>query len=297
MFLNSRAEQQAMLAQRAANQPSLSNQQQPISVNSSTLNNETADDGNASANKKEKSPPERTRMNLGFGGKSNSTSVTSITPMQLPTVGGGDADKSAAKADSPAMDKTPINDEEPNSKPGMATMKPESWALAMNAALNAIKKRDMKQFEIEIEKALAATEDAGKTKQSQSLNLISQLVPMSDKAFGDGYAGLRATNSISLGGSNQASIVEASPELLVMRVKGKNERFEFDKLPMEWVLAIAELELSEAAIDDAVRGTLLQWDNRATSESKLAAKKAFQKAAGKDKKFEGLEVVFDSIYK
>ena len=120
---------------------------------------------------------------------------------------------------------------------------------------------------------------------------------MSDKAFGDGYAGLRATNSISLGGSNQASIVEASPELLVMRVKGKNERFEFDKLPMEWVLAIAELELSEAAIDDAVRGTLLQWDNRATAESKQDAKKAFQKAAGKDKKFEGLEAVFDSIYK
>jgi len=105
-------------------------------------------------------------------------------------------------------------------------------------------------------------------------------VPMSDKAFGDGYAGLRATNSISLGGSSQASIVEASPELLVMRVKRKNERFEFDKLPMEWVLAIAELKLSEAAIDDPVRGTLLQWDNRATAESKLDAKKAFQKAAG-----------------
>ena len=297
MFLNSRAEQQAMIAQRAANQPALSNQQQPISVNSSTSINETGDDVNASANKKETSPPERTRMNLGFGGKSKSTSAEPATPMQLPTVGGGDADKSTAKADSTAMDKMPMNDGEPISKPGMATMKPESWALAMNAALDAIKKRDIQRFEMEIEKAFAATEDAGKTKQSQSLNLIGQLVPMSDKAFGDGYAGLRATNSISLGGSNQASIVEASPELLVMRVKGKNERFEFDKLPMEWVLAIAELELSEAAIDDAVRGTLLQWDNRATAESKLAANKAFQKAAGKDKKFESLEAVFDSVYK
>jgi len=191
-----------------------------------------------------------------------------------------------------------MDGDKPASKTSMESMKPESWAIAMNAALNAIKKRDTKLFQVEIEKSFAATEDAGKTTQSDSLNFMGQLVPMSEKAFRDGYAGLRATNAISLGGgSSQASIVEVSPELLVVRVKGKNERLEFDKLPMEWVLAIADLELSDTPVDDAVRGTLLQWDKRATAESKAASKKFFKNAAAKDKKFSNLEGIFDGQYK
>jgi hypothetical protein len=246
-------------------------------------------------------------MNLGISRDTNS----SDSPMQLPTVSGMEQAKematdTATKTAQPGPEPSPMkqppkdmsmDDDKPAMTPAMESMKSEAWVAAMNAALNAIKKRDTPLFEAEIEKAMTATEDPEKVSQSESLNLMGQLVPMSEKAFRDGYASLRATNAISLGGSSQASIVEVTPEQLVVREKGKNERLEFDKLPMEWVLAIADLELSDTPVDDAVRGTLLQWDQRATADSKVAAKKFFEKAAAKDKKFSNLEQIFNSQYK
>lgn len=314
MFLSSRAQQQAMLAQRAANEKAIANQQQAIPVGNSIATNQANSD--ASPNKlgsPKQGKQEPKRMNLGIRRDANATD--SATPMQLPTVGAGDANGTASGVTSatPTMNAQPtaiptdpakempnnqlMNEAKPVSKPNMESTKSESWSIAMNAALNAIKNRDTKLFEIEMEKAFAATEDPQRIAQSESLNFMGQLVPMSEKAFSDAYASLRATNAISLGSSGQASIVEVTPESLVMRIKGNNERFEFDKLPMEWVLEIANLELSDSPIDDAVRGTLLQWNQRATTESKAAAKKFFDKASSKDKKFSNLDGIIDRQYK
>lgn len=316
MFLSSRAQQQEMLAQRAANENAIANQQQAIPVNDSIAANQANSD--AAPNKlgsPKQGKQEPKRMNLGIRRDANPTSTDSATPMQLPTVGAGDAsgNTSGTTTDSPAMNaqptamptdvakempnNQPMSEAKPASKPSMESAKSESWSIAMNAALNAIKKRDTKLFETEMEKAFAATEDPQRIAQSESLNFMGQLVPMSEKAFSDAYASLRATNAISLGSSGQVSIVEVTPESLVMRVKGNNERFEFDKLPMEWVLEIANLELSDTPIDDAVRGTLLQWNKRATTESKTAAKKFFDKASARDKKFSNLNGIIDRQYK
>jgi hypothetical protein len=321
MFLGSRARQQAMLAERAANQNAIANQQQAIPVSNPIATNQPdfgATSSKLASPKQGKQEPKR--MNLGIRRNPNSRSTDSATPMQLPKLGVGDAmgNSSGAPAESPSMNNTSAS-VEPNGMPkdmskempntlsaggekpagesSMESAKSESWSIAMNAALVAIKRQDTKQFETEMEKAFAATDDPQKIAQSEGLNVMGQLVPMSEKAFSDGYAGLRATNAISLGGSTQASIVEVTPELLVVRVKGTNERFEFDKLPMEWVLEIANLELSDAPIDDAVRGTLLQWNQRATPESKAAAKKYFDKASSKDKKFSNLDGIINRQYK
>jgi len=312
MFMSSRAQQQEMLAQRAANENAIANQQQAIPVS----NPFTANQANSDASPNKLGSPklgkqEPKRMNLGIRRDANSSSTDSATPMQLPKLGAGDA--SGNTSESPAMNaqptamatdmakempnNQPMSEAKPASKPSMESAKSESWSIAMNAALDAIKKRDTKLFETEMEKAFAATEDPQRISQSESLNFMGQLVPMSEKAFSDAYASLRATNAISLGSSGQASIVEVTPESLVMRVKGNNERFEFDKLPMEWVLEIANLELSDTPIDDAVRGTLLQWNQRATTESKTAAKKFFDKASSRDKKFSNLNGIIDRQYK
>ncbi|MCY2973542.1 MAG: hypothetical protein NTW52_02625 [Planctomycetota bacterium] len=315
MFMSSRAQQQEMLAQRAANENAIANQQQAVPVNNPIVANQT----NSASPNKLGSPKlgkqEPKRMNLGIRRDANSSSTDSATPMQLPTVGAGDASANTSEktTESPAMNAQPtamptdiakempinqsMNEAKPASKPSMESKKSESWSIAMNAALNAIKKRDTKLFETEMEKAFAATEDPQRIAQSESLNFMGQLVPMSEKAFSDAYASLRATNAISLGSSGQASIVEVTPESLVMRIKGNNERFEFDELPMEWVLEIANLELSDTPIDDAVRGTLLQWNQRATAESKTAAKKFFDKASSKDKKFSNLDGIINRQYK
>jgi len=317
MFLSSEAEQQALATQRNTNQ---SNVNQNTTV-VSTSAEDNANSPNAAAGNKEKKPTERKRMNLGIVSNSKSPAAESASPMRLPTIGNEAPSTEPAGDAAPTMSETPVEPVVPPmtepvvnpmdmTDPTTPALTPTptptpttdnagavAWADAMTAALQAIKQRKLDLFKIELEKAFAATDDPEKVKQANSLDLIGQLIPMSEQAFRDGYAGLRSSNTIILGGSNKASIVEAKPDLLVARVKGQNQRIPVDQLPMEWVLAIADLKLTDTPVDDAVRGTILQWDPRATSESKVDAKKFYSKAASKATKFADLEKVFEAVYK
>jgi len=310
MFLNSRSAQIALTEQRnAAQNNALQNPSAPGEAGLTPV------EGG-----KLKPKPERNRMNLGNVRGANSPPVDTTSPMQLPTIGAEESPTELSDGQ-PAMidsslpgETTPVAAPMPEAMPDptLPTTKPEemvntpapepepeganAWAVAMNKALEAIKKRKFDQFEPEIEKAFAATEDPVKRKQTEKLNLIGQLVPMGAQAFRDGYGSLKSTNTLSLGSSNKANIVEAKPDLLVARIKGKNERMSIDQLPMELVLAIANLELSNTAIDDAVRGAVLQWDPRATPQSSASAKQYFDKAATKDPKFANLETVVDAVF-
>ena len=310
MFLNSRAERVALMEKRNAAQNNAV--QNSLATSEAGL---TPVEGG-----KVKPVPERNRMNLGSVRGANSPPVDTTSPMKLPTIGAEEPPVELSDGQPVMMDAalpgepTPVAEPIPEAMPDptLPTMKPEemvntpapepepeganAWAVAMNKALEAIKKRKFDQFEPEIEKALSATQDPVKLKQTEKLNLIGQLVPMGAQAFQDGYGSLKSTNTLSLGGSNKANIVEAKPDLLVARIKGKNERMPIDQLPMELVLAIANMELSNTATDDAVRGAVLQWDPRATPESKASAKQYFDKAATKDPKFANLETVVDAVF-
>jgi len=248
--------------------------------------------------------------------KGKNKSGTEPSLPALPSVNRGSQDSDAsgdAQTNSPAMadstnpDNTQVQPE-PTAKPTAnpaddASMKPEpmpdqpsesvdsgesdQWKKSMNQARALLVAGDIQKFEEMYPKVLnQAVTKVGKA-QSQRLDQAGQLYKIYMESFAEAKVKAKGASSLKVGAA-EVSIVETTPEKLVIRSAGQNKTYEWDKLPFGIAVAISDLGLSESApVDMAARAIYFSLHPFYQEDAKkgLVAKRIdgwFEKSVGKE---------------
>lgn len=242
------------------------------------------------------------RMNLGAveaGTAASGDKLPSVRRTPAADTAEGADDPMAAQADGPASDAPMPEATPPATMPDDAPEMMENqagWVAAMQAARRAVDELDFEGFNREIDKALAATSGERRKAQYDRLNFYGQLRQSAQEAIDKGYAKLKAPDSLRYGTSGQVSVVEVNQQKLILRIAGKNQTFKRDQLPASVALAVAEVVLTDTAIDDAVRAIILKTHESKDESIPRRAAELFAAAGRKDPKLVGIDQVFDDRY-
>jgi hypothetical protein len=210
------------------------------------------------------------------------------------------ADKpSSAPMDSMPLDPTPaLTEPAPEPKPASQPNEPASgepassadadaWKERMRRARAAIDQRDFSNFEKEIELALSDAPSAQAKEQAKRLDQLGQLLKIYIDSIPESKKKAKGASSLKVG-SAEVSIVESNQEKLIVRAGGKNQTYEWSKLPFGIAVALSDLSLSPTEpIDLAARAVYFSLDpfyRKEAASNQLIAKKVdewFEKSAGK----------------
>ena len=251
-------------------------------------------------------PPD---LNIGATTKGRNRRGPNESPLpELPSVGFSTPDASLPMTDNPAMAKppddpdTPSNPEPapetppepspvpspvPTPEPAMANETPE-WKAGMAKAKEALVSRDPSKFEPLIAAMLdKATTKLGKD-QTARLDQAGQLLKIYAESFEEAKIKAKGASSLKVG-ATEVSIVESTPEKLIIRAQGKNQSYEWDKLPFGIAAAICDLGLSESApVDIAARAIFFSihpFYQEAAKSNNLVTKRIdgwFERSLGKE---------------
>ena len=169
----------------------------------------------------------------------------------------------------------------------MANEAPE-WKVGMTQAKEALVKGDPTKFEPLIAAMLGkAMTKAGKD-QTARLDQAGQLLKIYAESFQEARIKAKGASSLKVG-ATEVSIVESTPEKLIIRAQGKNQTYEWDKLPFGIATAICDLGLSDSApVDIAARAlffSLSPFYQEAAKSNNLVSKRIdgwFERSVGKD---------------
>ena len=169
----------------------------------------------------------------------------------------------------------------------MANETPE-WKAGMAKAKEALVSRDPSKFEPLIAAMLdKATTKLGKD-QTARLDQAGQLLKIYAESFEEAKLKAKGASSLKVGAA-EVSIVESTPEKLIIRAQGKNQSYEWDKLPFGIAAAICDLGLSESApVDIAARAIFFSihpFYQEAAKSNNLVTKRIdgwFERSLGKE---------------
>lgn len=251
-------------------------------------------------------PPD---LNIGATSKGRNRRGPNESPLpELPSVGFSTPDASLPMTDNPAMAKPPGNPDAPSNpepapetppepspvpspvptpEPAMANETPE-WKAGMAKAKEALVSRDPSKFEPLIAAMLdKATTKLGKD-QTARLDQAGQLLTIYAESFEEAKLKAKGASSLKVG-ATEVSIVESTPEKLIIRAQGKNQSYEWDKLPFGIAAAICDLGLSESApVDIAARAIFFSihpFYQDAAKSNNLVTKRIdgwFERSLGKE---------------
>lgn len=244
-------------------------------------------------------PPD---LNIGATTKGRNRRGTNESPLpELPSVGFSTPDASLPMTDNPAMAKPPGDPDAPSNPepapepapetptpvPAMANETPE-WKAGMAKAKEALVSRDPSQFEPLIAAMLdKATTKLGKD-QTARLDQAGQLLKIYAESFEEAKLKAKGASSLKVG-ATEMSIVESTPEKLIIRAQGKNQSYEWDKLPFGIAAAVCDLGLSESApVDIAARAIFFSihpFYQEAAKSNNLVTKRIdgwFERSLGKE---------------
>lgn len=244
-------------------------------------------------------PPD---LNIGATTKGRNRRGTNGSPLpELPSVGFSTPDASLPMTDNPAMAKPPGDPDAPSNPepapepapetptpvPAMANETPE-WKAGMAKAKEALVSRDPSQFEPLIAAMLdKATTKLGKD-QTARLDQAGQLLKIYAESFEEAKIKAKGASSLKVG-ATEVSIVESTPEKLIIRAQGKNQSYEWDKLPFGIAAALCDLGLSESApVDIAARAIFFSihpFYQEAAKSNNLVTKRIdgwFERSLGKE---------------
>jgi hypothetical protein len=183
----------------------------------------------------------------------------------------------------PTTEPTPA----PTPEPAMANETPE-WKAGMAKAKEALVSRDPSKFEPLIAAMLdKATTKLGKD-QTARLDQAGQLLKIYAESFEEAKIKAKGASSLKVG-ATEVSIVESTPEKLIIRAQGKNQSYEWDKLPFGIAAAICDLGLSDSApVDIAARAIFFSihpFYQEAAKSNNLVTKRIdgwFERSLGKE---------------
>ncbi len=253
------------------------------------------------------------RMDLGVVGGGEKENLGALPKMNI---GDSSNEEASMKPDKPMVDKPMVDAKEPmppaddtpkkmedaakpeTSAAEMAEMEAaaKKWSETMNAARKAIESRDFENFQKLISQATESSQEGEQTEKCQKLDTFGQLFEQSQDLIKLGISKLKSTDIISVGQSSQMAVVEVKETEIILRGKGKNETYPFDKIPIGFVESLLNLELTQTPMHDAVRGTFYLLDPRSSPVTKKRAQEFFDKAAQGDPKYEGLGKVMTEKY-
>jgi len=155
------------------------------------------------------------------------------------------------------------------------------WVAAMVKGKEALNKADFPTFQKQMELALPmSSNDDLKAKQAR-LDQLGQLYEIFIKSVHEAKSKMRGTETLSVG-KTLVSIVEVKEDELIVRIKGENERFAWDRLPPGIAMAMADLTLSDSEPTDVAARAV--YFSLSPSRNDLFAKKVtdwFAKSVGK----------------
>jgi hypothetical protein len=192
-------------------------------------------------------------------------------------------------------DPTAMPDMKPSPEKSPAGMESETpteeskdWKKLMLGARSALDQAKFETFEKEIAKATETAQTPAGSKQAARLDQLGQLYKIGNDSFEEAKKKLKGTSSLRMG-SSAISIVENSPERLVVKVSGKNQIHPWEKLPFGIAIAMLDLTLdSEKPTDVAARAvffSLAPQFRESAAKSDLLKKRIatwFEKSAGKE---------------
>jgi len=160
----------------------------------------------------------------------------------------------------PEMATTLVPQPTPEVKPPMATMESKEWVGHMENARIAIEKLEFDKFDTSIETAnKTAVTAEGKAKAAR-LDQMGQLYKIYIDAFAEAKKKAKGTSSIKVG-SAEFSIVESTPDKVIVRAQGKNQTHEWGKLPFGMAVAFSDIGLSDKEpVDLAARAIFFSLD-------------------------------------
>lgn len=208
-----------------------------------------------------------------------------VPPVQVPPDAPGNPD--APSNPEPAPETPPEPTPVPTPEPAMANETPE-WKAGMAKAKEALVSRDPSKFEPLIAAMLdKATTKLGKD-QTARLDQAGQLLKIYAESFEEAKIKAKGASSLKVG-ATEVSIVESTPEKLIIRAQGKNQSYEWDKLPFGIAAAICDLGLSESApVDIAARAIFFSihpFYQEAAKSNNLVTKRIdgwFERSLGKE---------------
>jgi hypothetical protein len=176
---------------------------------------------------------------------------------------------------------------EPAPAPAPAGESPE-WKTSMTQAKDLLVKGDLKKFE----PLMASLLDKAITKEGKEqtlrLDQAGQLYKIYVESFEEAKKKAKGASSLKVGAA-EVSIVEATSEKLIIREKGENKTYTWDKLPLGIAAALSDLGLSESdPVDVAARAiyfSLNPYYQEQAQVNKLITKRIdgwFERSAGKE---------------
>ena len=155
---------------------------------------------------------------------------------------------------------TPMPQPTPEVKPPMATAESKEWVGHMENARMAIDKLEFDKFDTSIESAnKTAVTAEGKAKAAR-LDQMGQLYKIYLDSFAEAKKKAKGTSSIKVG-SAEFNIVESTPDKVIVRAQGKNQTYEWGKLPFGMAVAFSDLGLSDKEpVDIAARAVFFSLD-------------------------------------
>lgn len=212
-----------------------------------------------------------------------------VPPVQMPpdAPGNPDAPSNPEPAPETPPEPSPVPTAEPTPEPAMANETPE-WKAGMAKAKEALVSRDPSKFEPLIAAMLdKATTKLGKD-QTARLDQAGQLLKIYAESFEEAKIKAKGASSLKVG-ATEVSIVESTPEKLIIRAQGKNQSYEWDKLPFGIAAAVCDLGLSESApVDIAARAIFFSihpFYQEAAKSNNLVTKRIdgwFERSLGKE---------------
>jgi hypothetical protein len=155
------------------------------------------------------------------------------------------------------------------------------WAAAMVKGKEAMNKADFLTFHKQMELALALSSNDELVAKHARLDQLGQLYEIFIKSMREAKSKMRGAETLSVG-KNLVSIVEVKDDELIVRIKGGNERFAWDRLPPGIAMAIADLTLSDSEPTDVAARAV--YFSLSPSRNDLSAKRVadwFAKSVGK----------------
>ena len=155
------------------------------------------------------------------------------------------------------------------------------WVAAMVKGKEALNKADFPTFHKQMELALPMSSNDDLIAKQARLDQLGQLYEIFIKSVHEAKSKMRGAETLSVG-KTLVSIVEVKEDELIVRIKGDNERFAWDRLPPGIAMAMADLTLSDSEPTDVAARAV--YFSLSPSRNDLFAKKVtdwFAKSVGK----------------
>ena len=191
----------------------------------------------------------------------------------------------------------PDSPEPQMSEPQMAEPKPTTpemtketpeWSQGIIKAKAALEKGDLGTFKSMITPAVENAKTTAGKEKALRLDQLGQLYGIFIESFDEAKRKTKGASSLKVG-STEVSIVESTPEKIIIRTAGKNNTYAWDELPFGIAVAISDLGLdANAPVDIAARAAYFSLHpsyRESVKSNEIASKRVaswFEKSQGKE---------------